>query len=384
MWAEIDLDAVEHNVREIARYAAPARVMPVLKANAYGHGAIPVAKAAIAAGADQIAVACVDEGEELRRGGVIAPILVLTHTPLEDAERAVRLDLTLTIASIEMAEAVARFARESGKTAIVHLKVDTGLHRYGNEPGEALRLANAARSMPGLEVEGIFTHFTSSADEGLSLIQHDRFLEVAAALPWIRVRHAANSGNIVVSPRAYHDAVRPGIMIHGAYPEPALHGSLQLRPTMSLKSRLARIHTVPAGESVGYDSTWHAERPTPVGLVMIGYADGYPRALSNRGVMLLHGCRVPVIGRVSMDATTIDLSEIPDARLEDEVVVLGRQGSEEITIDQIAGLAGTISHEVLSGISARVPRLYLRERRAIAMQTLNGFVEEPIAEAAGR
>lgn len=378
-WAEIDLDTIAHNVRTIAAAVAPAAVMPVLKANAYGHGAAPVAQAALEAGASRLAVVCVDEGEQLRRAGIRAPILVLSYTPLADAERAVELDLTLTITSRRMATALSGFASAKGRTSRVHLKVDTGLNRFGSGPAELRELANAIRGLPGLEVEGLFTHFIDGALADLTTEQTERWLSAGAELDWIPVRHAANSGGIITVPLAHGDVVRPGIVLYGCFPDHSLKHRLDVRPALSLKALIGRVHEVEPGETVGYSATWRAERPSRVGLVMIGYADGYPRALSDKAAMLVRGERAPVIGRVSMDVTAVDLTDIPGAEVEDEVVVVGRQGELEITADELADLAGTINHEVFTGLPARLPRLYLRGGRPVAMSTLNEFRQlEPV------
>jgi alanine racemase len=374
-WAEIDLDAIAHNVRTLGRAAAPARLMPVVKANAYGHGAVPVARVALEAGADALAVVCVDEAEELRRAGIVAPILVLTYTPIEDAERAVALDITLTVTSRRLAVALSSFATAAGKTVRVHLKVDTGLHRFGVRPDEAVALAQTIRYLPSLELEGIFTHFIDGANAPGSADQYERLARVTAEVDWIRDRHAANSGGIITTPLSHGDFVRPGILLYGCYPDASLLNRLDLRPALSLKARLGRIHDVEAGETVGYSGAWRASKRTRIGLVMIGYADGYQRVLSNRGVMLVRGRRAPVVGRVSMDVTTVDLTDIPEAEVDDEVVVIGRQGLNEITADDLADTAGTINHEVFTGLPARLPRLYLRDGRPVGLRTLNDTTE---------
>ena len=372
-WAEIDLDAVAHNVRVIAAAVAPARVMPVLKANAYGHGAVPIARAALDAGADRFAVVCVDEGEQLRRAGIAVPILVLSYTPLADAERAVNLDLSLTVTSRRMAVALAGFATAAGRVARVHLKVDTGLNRFGSGPAELRELAGSIRDLPGLEVEGLFTHFIDGAVGELAGAQTDRWLESTEDLDWIPVRHAANSAGIITVRRSHGDLVRPGIIFYGCYPDPSLVGRLDIHAVLALKSRIGRIHEVRPGEAVGYSATWRAARPSRIGLVMIGYADGYMRALSDKASVLVRGHRAPVIGRVSMDVTTIDLTDLPDAEVDDEVVVFGKQGTKESTADELADLAGTINHEVFTGLPARLPRVYLKGGHPVALSTLNDF-----------
>ena len=372
VWAEVDLDAVARNTRLLKGQANGAALMAVVKANGYGHGAVGVARAALAAGADRLGVICVDEAEQLRRAGVSAPILVMGHTPATDAARLVALSLTATVASRETAEALARAAVEQGQRLTVHLKVDTGLNRYGVNPDEALALAAWLRDVPGLEVEGLFTHFASAdeADKGCTLDQYARFRRVAEKLDWVPVRHAANTAAVLDLPELSLEMVRPGLGIYGIYPSGEVRRDLGLVPALSLKSRIVRLSALAAGEPVSYGCTWRAARPSLIGLVMCGYADGLPRSLSSRGSVLVRGQRALIVGRVCMDMCMVDVTGVPDVATGDEVVLIGRQGEEEIAADEVAGLAGSISYEILCGISARVPRVYLRTGRVVAWQTL--------------
>jgi alanine racemase len=372
VWAEIDLDALAHNVRILKSQAKGAALLAVVKANAYGHGAVAMARAAVAAGADRLGVICVDEGEQLRRAGITAPILVMGHTPAAEARRLVDLSLTPSVVSREVALALARVASERGSEVAVHLKVDTGLNRYGLPPSEAVDLGRWLRDLAGVQVEGLFTHF-ASADEGdksHALEQHKLFLSVAEQLDWVPIRHVSNTATLLDLPDMSLEMVRPGLGIYGCYPSAQVNRSLPLRPALSLKSRVARLNSLAPGESVSYGRTWRASRPSLIGLVLCGYADGLPRALSNRGSVLVRGQRAPIVGRVCMDMCMVDLSDIPDVAVDDEVVIIGRQGEEEISADEVAELCGTISYEILCGISARVSRLYLRQGRIVSRQTL--------------
>jgi alanine racemase len=372
VWAEIDLDALADNVRLLKSQANGAALLAVVKANAYGHGAVAMARAAVAAGADRLGVICVDEGEQLRRAGITAPILVMGHTPAEEARRLVDLSLTPSVVSREMALALARVASERGIEVAVHLKVDTGLNRYGLPPSEAADLGRWLRDLAGVQVEGLFTHF-ASADEGdksYALEQHRLFLSVAEQLDWVPIRHVSNTATLLDMPDMSLEMVRPGLGIYGCYPSAQVNRSLPLRPALSLKSRVARLNSLAPGESVSYGRIWRASRPSLIGLVLCGYADGVPRALSNRGSVLVRGQRAPIVGRVCMDMCMVDLSDIPDVAVDDEVVIIGRQGEEEISADEVAELCGTIGYEILCGISARVSRLYLRQGRIVSRQTL--------------
>ena len=372
VWAEIDLDAVADNVRLLKSQANGAALLAVVKANAYGHGAVAVARAALAAGADRLGVICVDEGEQLRRAGITAPILVMGHTPAEEARRLVDLSLTPSVVSREVALALARVASERGIEVAVHLKVDTGLNRYGLPPSEAADLGRWLRDLAGVQVEGLFTHFASAdeRDKSHTLEQHRLFLSVAEQLDWVPIRHVSNTATLLDMPDMSLEMVRPGLGIYGCYPSAQVNRSLPLRPALSLKSRVARLTSLAPGESVSYGRTWRASRPSLIGLVLCGYADGLPRALSNRGSVLVRGQRAPIVGRVCMDMCMVDLSDIPDVAVDDEVVIIGRQGEEEISADEVAELCGTISYEILCGISARVSRLYLRQGRIVSRQTL--------------
>ena len=355
--------------------------MAVVKANAYGHGAVGIARAALAAGADRLGVVCVDEGEELRRAGITAPILVMGHTTVSQAERAVELNLTTTVGSHHFAEAIAQRAVERGVTVPVHLKVETGLNRYGLPPEQLLPLAESMRRLPGLDVEGLWTHFATGDETDKSYVhrQFRAFTAVADQLPWIGLRHVANTATVLDMPELALDMVRVGIGLYGCYPSDEVDRSTPLRAVLSLKSRVARLRRLEAGESVSYGCTWTAPRASVVALVMCGYGDGLRRILSNKGSVLVRGRRAPVVGRIAMDMCVADVTDIPYVALDDEVVIIGRQRDDEIPAEEVARLSDTISYETLTGITARVPRVYRRGGRITAVQTL---VEAPAEESA--
>ncbi|RJQ28947.1 MAG: alanine racemase [Peptococcaceae bacterium] len=369
VWAEIDLSAITHNAREIRRVAGTAiRIMAVVKADAYGHGAVEVSKAALAGGADWLGVARLAEGVALRAAGLDAPVLVLGYTPPEHSAEVIRYGLSQTVYTGEAASSLAAAAVREGKRARAHVKVDTGMGRVGwpAEPPAAREILSVA-SLPGLEIEGIFTHFATadSKDKTYAAEQLDRFLEVIEVLRKngleIPFKHAANSAALLEMPESRLDMVRPGIIIYGLFPSAEVDRTLiNLRPAMSLKTRVAYVKSVPAGFKVSYGCTFISGRPTTIATLPLGYADGYSRLLSAKGEVLVHGRRAPVAGRVCMDYLMVDAGHIPGVAIGDEAVLFGRQGDEEIAVDEVAGWLGTINYEVVCMVSHRVPRIFLK------------------------
>ncbi len=363
--ARVDLAAVRHNAAVLARAAGRARLMAVVKADGYGHGAVPVARAALEGGAAALAVASAAEARELRDAGVAAPVLVMG--PLAGGEWDVAAEAGAEVVAWTP-ESVGRLAAASaarGAPARVHLKLDTGMGRLGARPEDVAALADAAAA-DGVEVAGIMTHFAAADErdgENASFMAEQlvRFRAAAAAL---RPRfpdaelHAANSAAVLRDPAAAFDMVRCGIALYGCSPfggDPAEHG---LRPAMSVVSRLAAVRTVRSRESVGYGRSWRAARGTRVGLVPVGYADGYARALSGSADVLVRGRRAPVIGAVSMDQITVDLGPGAPEEVGDEVVLLGSQGRERVSAEELAAARGTISYEITCAVGARIPRVH--------------------------
>jgi len=362
-YCEIDLSAIRHNVGVMRACLAPETdFLAVVKANGYGHGAVPVALAALSAGAKMLAVAIPEEGAELRQAGIGAPILVLGGAEEEAAEEIVRHDLTQTVFDESRIRALAAAGRKLGCTAKVHLKLDTGMCRIGVRTEEEVRRLTALiDGLEGIELTGCFTHM-ATADEDQregTLAQIARFERLTAAIAGVHpgkiVRHAANTASIFRYPQAHCDMVRGGIALYGYPPHPAITG---LRPAMRWASRAVHVKTIEAGERVSYGGLFEAQRETRVMTVPIGYADGYSRALSGKGCVLVRGKRARILGRVCMDQIMVDVTDIPDAQAGDEVVLLGRQGDEMIDADEMAALIGTISYEVICSPSQRVPRVY--------------------------
>jgi alanine racemase len=358
--AQVDLAAIRHNVGVLK--PPGAELMAVVKADGYGHGDVAAATAALEAGASWLGVALVEEGIGLRDAGIRAPILLLSECPLGSEKEALAASLTPTVYSEAGLAGAAEAVRALGHPAGVHVKVDTGMHRVGLPPERAVAFTRSAADS-GLRVEGVWTHFARSeeVDQSTTTGQLDRFralleeLEEAGLRP--RYRHAANSGATMAVPAAHLDLVRVGIAMYGISPGPALDGRLPLRPAMSLRSRVSFVQRLAAGEAVSYGHRYRLERDATVATVPIGYADGYLRALSNVGRVLVRGRRYPVAGVVTMDQLLVDCG---DDAVEpgDEVVLFGRQGDQEIRVEEVAGWAGTIGYEIVCSVSARVPREY--------------------------
>jgi alanine racemase len=378
IWAEIDLAAIAHNVRELRRITdTGAALMIAVKAEAYGHGAEQVARTGLENGADQLGVARIQEGLELRRAGIRAPILIFGYTPPCLAPVLADHDLTASVFSLQDAELL-NAAVPGDRQLAVHLKVDTGMGRMGllpdgrryalegvnPGPGAVDEVAGIA-ALKNLRLEGLWTHFAVSdeADNSYTRQQLQLFEELIQRLEskglTIPMRHAANSGAIIDLPETHLDMVRAGISVYGLYPSHDVDmNKIRLRPALSLKARVVHVKQVPAGTRISYGGTWQSSRPTTIATVPVGYGDGYSRSLSNRGHMLVHGRRAPIVGRVCMDLTMIDVGHIDDVRVEDEVVLIGRQADEVITADEIAAQLNTINYEVVTALMARVPRIY--------------------------
>lgn len=380
IWAEIDLGAVAHNLREVRRVCHPqARIMAVVKADAYGHGAPAVARTALENGADALGVARAWEGLTLRRTGIRAPILVFGYSSPELAGDLLEHDLTPTIFSLEQARQLSAAAASRRRTLKAHLKIDTGMGRIGfvaEEAGGLKRVVGqvaATARLPRLEIEGIYTHFAAAdgADKANARSQLALFHDLLARLQHLGLnfplRHAANSAAIIDLPEAHLDLVRAGIMLYGLYPSAEVSRErVELWPAMQFKARVAQVRAVPAGFRVGYGATYVAPRSTRLATVTVGYADGYNRLLSTRGSLLVRGCRAPVVGRVCMDQTVVDVGQIEGVRPGDEVVIFGCQGNECIAVEELALATGTINYEIVSTITARVPRLYAGRAKVAA------------------
>jgi len=362
--ARVDLEAFAHNVRLAVRLAGPdRRVLAVVKADAYGHGAVRAARAALAAGALKLGVATPGEVRSLRAAGIDAPVLLLSEVSPNRAAEMIRLGCSLTLYSLAYAEALGREAQREGRRVMVHLKVDTGMGRLGIAPTDALPFVARLQDFPQLVLDGIMTH-PSEAECRKSPVtaeQISTFHAVCGAIEAIaghvRWRHIANSALVLLGDPA-GNLVRPGIMLYGSAPAPDLPCVGDLRPVLSLVTAVAFLKRVPGGTPLSYGGTFRTRRVSLIATLPIGYADGYRRAFSNRASVLVRGRRAPVVGRVCMDLCLVDVSGIPGVAVGDEVVLLGSQGRERITADELAAHAETISYEIFCGIGPRVPRVY--------------------------
>lgn len=375
VWAEIDLDAIEHNLSVVKKLVGSSEIMAVVKANGYGHGAVAVARRAVQCGATKIGVARVSEALILREAGITEPILIFGYTPPALADVLIKNNLTQTVASLFYGQELNQYA--DGKLS-VHIKIDTGMGRLGfntcepeahNEEGKAreadfIDQVNQLCNCKNLRQEGIFTHFAasdrldrSSASKQLALFKkHVALLENANIT--FQIKHAANSGGVCTLPEAHLDMVRPGIMLYGLYPSEELRNdALNLKPAMQIKAKIAQIKDVHKGFSVSYGHTHITTEATRLATIPIGYGDGYNRHLSSLGTMLVKGQRAPVVGRVCMDQTIIDVGHIEGVTTADEVTILGQQEDEAIFADEIAQQLETINYEVVTALMSRVPRI---------------------------
>lgn len=382
--AEIDLAAIAANVRVACGLARPAaHVMAIVKADAYGHGAVPVARAALAAGATWLGVAIPEEAAALRSAAIRSRILVLGPIAPDQASLVAAHDLDQCVSDLRQAKALSSAAASCGRTLRVHLKVDTGMGRVGLPPREVPSAAEAISALPAIRLAGLMTHFADSDadDPTFTREQLARFEAVvralrAAGLP-APLLHAANSAALMRFPETRLDLVRPGIMLYGCSPCAARRpDDAALTPALRLRTAVSQVTDLPAGGSVSYGRTFVAARDMRIATLPIGYADGLPRLISGRGHAVIRGRRVSIVGRVCMDMTMVDATPVPEVRVGDEAVLIGRQGTEEIPVDEVAALAGTISYEVLCRIGPRVPRVYHEGDSAVATSAAR-FTAEP-------
>jgi alanine racemase len=364
LWIEVDLGCIRRNVARMKALLAPGTMLlAVVKANGYGHGDVPCARAAVEGGADWLAVARVGEAASLRAAGIEAPLLLLAEPPPDEAARVLSLGVVPTLYTPEGVAAFAAAARGSGREAVVHVKVDTGMHRYGVAPEGLAGILDAIEASGVLRAGGIWSHFAVAEDvlNPFTRRQFDLFRMVVEDLgPRADglVRHMANSAGIMTFPDAHLDMARTGIAIYGIHPAPHLAPTVQLEPALSLRARVGLVTRLGAGEAVSYGQRYRLEREATVATIPCGYADGLRRALTNAGPVLVGGRRRSIAGTVTMDHFLLDMGDDPVAP-GDEVVLIGRQGTEEITAQEVADLLGTIPYEVVCGLNARIPRVYL-------------------------
>ena len=378
-WTEVNLDAIAQNVRNIKKLIGEKKeLMAVVKGNAYGHDVLEVIPVVLNNGATRLAVARLEEGIFLRKAGITVPILVLGLTLEQQVELLVSYNITPTVCKHETIEKLSKFAVKEDKTVKVHIKVDTGMGRIGIFPNHVLDFVKKVKALKNIEIEGIFTHFSvaDEKDKTYTEEQFRKFMGVLSALEKegikIPVKHVGNSATLLDFPHMWLDLVRPGISIYGLYPSIEVQKTVKLIPAHSFKTRIVFLKELSTGESISYGRTYTTnQRRTVVASLPVGYADGYNRLLSNQGEVLVRGRRFPIIGRVCMDQSMIDVTNLPQVEVGDEVVLWGRQGQEEITVEEIAEKIGTINYEIVHlPDKKRIPKLFIKDGKPWKIKTM--------------
>lgn len=366
--AVIDLDAIYENAINAKKLLKPGvKFLSIVKADGYGHGACAVADT-VDEISDFYGVAVIEEGIALREHGIKKPILILGYTPEPLYPEMIENDLRTTVFTYEMAESISRCAVKMDRTAKIHIAVDTGMGRIGFFPDEeAADIVKKISELDNIEIEGMFTHFATMDDEDKTKadIQYRRYMQFVSYLNDrsvnIPIKHISNSAAITERPEYNLDMVRDGICLYGMYPSDHVRKDLlPLKPAMSIKAYVAFVKTMPAGETIGYGGTYKCTRPTRIATVPVGYADGYPRALSNKADVIIHGKRVPIVGRICMDQFMVDVSAVDDIKVGDQVTLMGRDGDEEITVEELSGMEDSFNYEFVCDVGKRVPREYIR------------------------
>ncbi|WP_044641159.1 alanine racemase [Risungbinella massiliensis] len=371
-WAEIDLDAITHNVHQFQKWIPKkTKILCAVKANAYGHGSVPVAKAVVEAGADYLGVAFLDEALELRAAGITASILVMGVTPPHAMERAIKEKITLSIPDESYYLELEKIASRLRQKVKYHLKVDTGMSRLGLKPQEVVPFLQKVAGSAFVELEGLFTHYATSDDRDKSYYERqfrlfDEMVQQIKSSGFdIPLIHASNSAGAIEFPERSYDMIRMGISLYGFYPSQEVHQTLSLRPAMSLHSKVGMIKQVPADVGISYGKIYQTTKEESIATLPIGYADGILRVLSNRGQVLIKGKRVPIVGRVCMDQLMIQVDEAMPVSIGEEVVFYGKQGEEQISVEEVARWMGTIHYEVTCLLDWRVPRIYKKNGKIV-------------------
>ena len=375
--AQIDLDAIENNVKEIKKRLDPkTRMLAVVKADGYGHGAVEVSKICLYNGADWLGIATCEEGAALRAANIPVPILILGYTVENRLETVIENRLTQAVFSYEMAELVSKTAVRMNKTAEVHIKIDTGMGRIGFLPNEEnLKTIDKIFSLPNIKVTGIFTHFSTAdeTDKTFTKTQFERFLYMTEGLEKMGhkglIRHCANSGAIIDLPEMQLDMVRAGIILYGMMPSTEV-GDMKLMPAMSLKTHVSYVKEVDADTPIGYGRTFYTAKPSKIATIPIGYADGYSRQYSNRARVIVNGEYANIVGNVCMDQAMLDVTHIKDIKMGDEVTVMGISGDKCVSAEELAEISHTINYEIVCNVGKRVPRVYIRNGKVLKVSVL--------------
>ncbi len=380
VWLEINLDAIAHNVRKIRQIVGKnTQIIAVVKANAYGHGAIEVSETLLENGITMLGVGVIEEGIVLREAGIKAPILICGLTANEQLKSLVMYNLTATVCRLKTIQTLSRIASKNKKKVGVHIKIDTGMGRLGIPGEDTLNFVKKIGQMENIEIEGIFTHFaaTNEEDGNYTRKQFEKYkkalLELERERMNIPLKHVANSAAILNSSRFHLNAVRPGIIVYGLFPSPKTKQIVQLKPAAEFKTKIIFLKEVSAGKSIGYGETYTTTRSTRIATLPIGYADGYSWLLSNKGEVLVRGERAPVIGRICMDLCMIDVTHIGGVQIGDEVVLWGKQGSEMISVEEVAQKIGSIVYEVICMVDKeRVPKVFIKNGKPFKVKSLLG------------
>lgn len=376
VWAEVDLDNLAHNMEEIKRLSKSKEIIAVVKADAYGHGALDIAPTLLKHGATRLAVAVVNEAVELRRGGIECPIMILGFTPDSLIDNILKYDIEQTVYTYELAQKISNMAVEKDKIAKIHIALDTGMGRIGFTPDEkSINEVYKISKLPNIIIEGLFSHF-STADEGNKAYTNMQFQK----FNWfydklqekgvkINIRHIANSAAIIDLPETHLEGVRPGIILYGYYPsEQVVKDNIKLKPVMALKTNVVHVKEMGKGQYVSYGRAFQTEKNSIIATLPVGYADGYTRLLFNRAKVIINGKFAPIVGKICMDQCMIDVTDIGEVKVGDEVILIGEYNDLKITADEIAELLGTINYEVICMISRRVPRVYIKDSEIIKIR----------------
>jgi alanine racemase len=382
-WVDIDLDALTHNILSVKKLVGQhTKICLVVKADAYGHGSIEVSRAALEAGVSMLGVATLHEGIELRRAGISAPMLVLSPSLPSELEELVVHGLRPSVSSLSFARELSKASERLSRNTPFHVEVDTGMGRTGLDYDCAYETLKELASLPGLSMEGVYTHFpdADNPDQSFARTQIDKFRSLLTSLGndgiSVQLVHAANSAGLVNLPESLFNMVRPGLLVYGLRPGGTGQTDIDVKPVMSFKSCVVQLRKVCKGSFISYGRTCRVERDSLIAVVPVGYGHGYSWTLSNTGEMLVRGKRAPIVGRVTMDLTMLDVTTIEDVREGDEVVLFGRQGGEQLSVEEVAEKAGTLSYEILCSIGKRVVRAFIRDNQPSKIITLVGERKE--------
>lgn len=377
VWAEINLDNLAHNIREIKRVTKAKEIIGVVKADAYGHGALDIAPTLLENGVTRLAVAVLNEAVELRRGGIQCPIMILGYTPPNLIDLLIKYDIEQTVYSYDLAKKISDKAVEENKIAKIHIAFDSGMGRIGflSEEKDIDEIERISK-LPNIKLEGIYSHF-STADEKDKSYTHEQFKKFNSFYNILKekgikisIRHIANSAAIIDMPETHFEAVRPGVILYGYYPSEEVDKTkVYLKPVMSLKTNIVHLKKVPIGEYISYGRKFRTERESIIGTLPVGYADGYTRSLGDNAKVIITGKLIPVVGRICMDQCMVDLTNVPEVNLGDEVILMGEDNGVKMTADELSSILGTINYEVLCMISRRVPRVYVKDKKVIKIRS---------------